>query len=230
MTTNKPPRPSQACRQAVFAGVAVLTTFNLLSIAKADASSDYDNSKRSGVKLSGAQADAKTEYARNPLTAAEQTSATMTTSEPKESKKLKDGLYLILRENSEKSKLEPAAPSEEIVINDFEFLDPSERETTSYIVVSNEQFIPFIFSKDPSKGTDDKGRAKLLLQLAEDQMKPLELFTEKYTGKSVAIIVGGKVVTTHKIREAIKGGKIQITRCSDFGCDVLYTQLLKDAK
>ena len=148
----------------------------------------------------------------------------------KSKSKLKDGLYLILRQDPDRAKVEPAAPDEEIVINDFEFLQPSEREPTSFIAVSQEQFIPFIFSTDPAKGSDDKGRTKLLLQLAEDQIKPLESFTEKHCGKSVAIIIGGKVVTTHKIREAITGGKLQITRCSDFGCDVLYTQLLKDSK
>jgi len=152
------------------------------------------------------------------------------TEKGKAKSKLKDGLYLILRQDADRVKVEPAGPDEEIVINDFEFLQPSERETTVFVAVSQNHFIPFIFSTDPAKDSDDKGRTKLLLQLAEDQIKPLESFTEKHCGKSVAIIIGGKVVTTHKIREAITGGKLQITRCSDFGCDVLYTQLLKDSK
>jgi preprotein translocase subunit SecD len=143
---------------------------------------------------------------------------------------LKDGLYLILRQDQDKAKLEPTGPGEEIVINDFEFLHPSERESAFFIVVSSKESIPFKFSTDPARDIDEKGRTKLLLQLAEDQIKPLERFTSKNCGKSVAIIIGGKVATTHKIREAIKGGKLQITRCSDFGCDVLYTELLKDSK
>jgi preprotein translocase subunit SecD len=160
-------------------------------------------------------------------TLAKETNAVAVETSAKPIAKLTDGLYLILREAESKEKVQPIGKNERIVINDYEFLDPSERETPKYIAVSGDSFIPFIFSVDPAKGKDDKGRTKLLLQLADDQIKPLEDFTRTNCGKSVAIIVGGKVVTTHKIREAITGGKLQITRCSDFGCDVLYTQLQK---
>lgn len=229
MTTNQFKRPSNTMLQAAFRGMLILALSSVW-IAEAHASVKQDSSQLAGVNLSGEKTDTKTEYSKNPLTDSEQTSGNEMASEMRAQPKLKDGLYLILRENTTKSQVEPAASNEEIVINDFEFLDPSERETTTYLAVSSEQFIPFVFSNDPSKGTDDKGRTKLLLQLADDQIKPLEEFTEKNAGKSVAIIIGGKVVTTHKIRESIKGGKLQITRCSDFGCDVLFTQLLKDSK
>jgi len=141
--------------------------------------------------------------------------------------KLSDGVYLILREGAKPKQLKPLASKEQVLINDYEFLDPADKGEVNYIVVTPDSFIPFAFAKAPEKGKDDKGRSKLLLTLADDQVKPLEEFTEKNCGKSVAIVIGGKVVTTHKIREAIKGGQMQITRCSDFGCEVLYTQLQK---
>ncbi len=198
-------------RRSTFGVLVILTT---LSVSGMQVTASEEPTTSSGTK---------------PVDSIPQSSLEKT-EKGKAKSKLKDGLYLILRQDTDRAKVEPAGPDEEIVINDFEFLQPSERETTSFIAVSEEQFIPFIFSTDPAKGSDDKGRTKLLLQLAEDQIKPLENFTGKNCGKSVAIIIGGKVVTTHKIREAITGGKLQITRCSDFGCDVLYTQLLKDSK
>lgn len=143
----------------------------------------------------------------------------------KPASRLKDGLYLIIKETETKDALPSLNEKETVLINDYEFLDPSEREKPSFIVVSSESFVPFIFSNTPAKGRDDKGRTKLMLELAHDQVKHLEQFTETNNGKSVAIVVGDKVVTTHKIREPIREGKLQITRCSDFGCDVLYTQL-----
>ena len=37
-------------------------------------------------------------------------------------------------------------------------------------------------------------------------------------------MVGGKVVTMHNIKEVIKGGKIQISRCGDRGCEILFRE------
>lgn len=138
---------------------------------------------------------------------------------------LPNGFYLVLRENSDSKKVEPVSGKEKMLTYDYEFFEPSERGEKSFIAVSTDSFIPIVLSETPVKEPDGKGKPKLLLQLAEDQVTPLEEFTTTNCGKSIAIVIGGKVVTTHKIREPIKGGKVQITRCSDNGCEVLYTQL-----
>jgi preprotein translocase subunit SecD len=78
---------------------------------------------------------------------------------------------------------------------------------------------------NPEKGKDEKGRPKLLLTLEKTQIKPLEEFTTKNVNKSIAIVIGKDVVTTHKIRQPITGGRMQITRCTDNGCEAIYTQL-----
>lgn len=86
-------------------------------------------------------------------------------------------------------------------------------------------FIPIILASDPQKDVDDKGKPKLGLELERSQIKPLEDFTRKNLGGSIAIVIGGEIVTTHKIRTVITGGKIQITRCADSGCEAIYTRL-----
>lgn len=141
--------------------------------------------------------------------------------------KLPNGVYLILCEGPNRKAVEPTAISERVLVNDYHFLQPTDRDETTYIVVSKSEFIPMVLSGDPTKEKDAKGRSKLLLQLAHEQITPLEDFTRKNVGKAIAIVIGGEVVSSHKVRETIVGGRMQITRCTDNGCDVIYSELKK---
>lgn len=139
--------------------------------------------------------------------------------------KLADGLYLVLRKDTDRSKIEPIAKGETLLINDYRFLEPADRGATEYVVVQTDAFVPLIMKDQPEKGTDTKGRPKLLISLAEDQSGKLEEFTRKNTGGSVAVVIGDQVVSCHKIREPIVGGRMQITRCTDNGCAAIYSEL-----
>jgi hypothetical protein len=66
------------------------------------------------------------------------------------------------------------------------------------------------------------------MQLAPEQIVPLEKFTRRHVGQQVAIVIGDRVVTVHKVREPIVGDRLQITRCTDNGCDVLFSALKND--
>ncbi len=141
--------------------------------------------------------------------------------------KLADGLYLVLRKDTDRSNIEPIAKGETLLINDYRFLEPADRQATEYVVVQKDAFVPLIMKDQPEKGTDTKGRPKLLISLAEDQSGKLEEFTRKNTGGSVAVVIGDQVVSCHKIREPIVGGRMQITRCTDNGCAAIYSELQK---
>lgn len=140
---------------------------------------------------------------------------------------LVDGLYLVLSESKSRDGFTSLKPDEQILVKDDQFLLPEERGEKSYILVSKKSFVPIILASDPIKSPDQTGKPKLEISLAEDQIQPLEKFTRENVMKSVAIVIGGKVVTMHKIRVPIVGGKMQITRCTDHGCEALYTQLQK---
>lgn len=141
---------------------------------------------------------------------------------------LSSGIYLVTRESDDQAKLQPVSKDEFLIISDDRFLDPSERGPARFLTVSVKDRIPIVITNSPEKGKDGKGRPSLLLELDKSQVKPLEEFTTKHVNKSVAIVIGGDVVTVHKIREPIKGGKLQITRCTDNGCEVLYSKLTGD--
>jgi preprotein translocase subunit SecD len=137
---------------------------------------------------------------------------------------LPNGLYLVFDESDQSQKLNPVG-KQQVIVYDYEFFPESDRDAATYLTISPEEFIPLSLAVEPQKEKDTQGKPKLMLQLANDQITPLEEFTTKNLGKAVAIVIGSKVVTKHKIKEAIKGGKMQITRCSDNGCEILYTQL-----
>ena len=143
---------------------------------------------------------------------------------------LADGFYHVIRFSKNKSEILPIHDDEKLVEYDYNLLQEDEREPTEYEVIEYKSFVPIILDGDPQRDRDNKGRPNLLIKLSESQIKPLEEFTSKHLGSRVAIVIGNQIVTMHKIREAITGGKIQISRCSDHGCEVIYTQLQKDKK
>ena len=63
------------------------------------------------------------------------------------------------------------------------------------------------------------------ISLTPSASELLEAFTRDHLGQRVAVVTGGEVITMHKIKEVIKGGKIQISRCGDRGCEILFQEL-----
>ena len=141
--------------------------------------------------------------------------------------KLSDGLYLILRSAHERKSLRPLGETEKLVANDFHFLEPAEREPVIYLVLQSKPFVPLILGSNPSEDKEEStGKPRLQLQLAEDQQALLEEFTRAHMGEMIAIVIGGDVVSTHKVKSVILGGRLQITRCTKHGCQTLFTNLL----
>lgn len=95
------------------------------------------------------------------------------------------------------------------------------------LVVNAVPDVPFILKEPPKKDIDpDKKTARLQIQLNTDAAGALEAFTRENLNGTAAVIVGGQVISIHKIRTPITGGKMQITRCSDDACEVIYSQLV----
>ncbi|MBU6452629.1 MAG: hypothetical protein KGS72_12660 [Cyanobacteria bacterium REEB67] len=155
----------------------------------------------------------------------------VSTASASEGARLPDGIYQVLRKNADARALEPLSEGEEIRLDDGKLLEPNVplmQDPPRYIAVSKKSYVPIVLNSEPIKNTDRVYKTRLLLQLAPEQIVPLEKFTRKNVGKQVAIVIGDRVVTVHKVREPIVGGRLQITRCTDNGCDVLFTELKND--
>ncbi len=48
--------------------------------------------------------------------------------------------------------------------------------------------------------------------------------------KQATLVVDGEALTVHKIRAAITGGKMEITRCGDNACERIYVTLKDNVK
>lgn len=139
-----------------------------------------------------------------------------------------DGLYLVVAADRVKKHLLPLQNDQIIVLNDFRLLEPLERETPILLKLQKAPFVPLLINGKPLEDKEEgSNKPSLQLTLKDSQIEPLRLFTTTNLGKTVAIVIGGEVVSTHVIRTAITGGRLQITRCTKHGCKTLYTRLLK---
>ena len=137
---------------------------------------------------------------------------------------LPNGFYLILEEQDDASVFQKPADNETIVTYTLDHLGVHNQPPRHFRVKT----VPDVnFSSDATAEVGDKneGKTTLNIVLGEGNASEFQKFTAANIDRAVAIIIGGKVVTAHKIRSEIVGGKIQITRCGDDACEALYLWL-----
>jgi preprotein translocase subunit SecD len=137
-----------------------------------------------------------------------------------------NGFYIVIGERFPETRDDPPEKEHAVVVYDHAFLNGKTEQPDRYMVIDKKEFIPLRLDGVPERSKDHKGHTILGLKLDPEHSKTLELFTQKNIGGTVAIVIGGKVITMHKIRTAIKDGKIQITRCTDNACEYIYTSLM----
>ncbi len=139
---------------------------------------------------------------------------------------LKDGLYLVLREGTVEKAL-MLHTGEKVLLDDYKYLEEKPEDPPEYLVVRSVPDVPLILEENPRAEKDVNGRTKLYLTLSSKYVDKLERLTRDNLGSRVAVLVGGEVVSTHKIRSAIKDGRLQLTRCTDNACEYLLLRLKK---
>ena len=142
-----------------------------------------------------------------------------------DSPRLENGFYLILREGEDEAALTPMGDTETLIVYDYKFLTDQPDRPRQLLVVRGTPDVPLVLNEDPQGLKGEDGRTILYLTLARDQTDTLERFTREHAGGGVAIIIGGEVVSTHKIRETIRDGKSNISRCTDNACEYILTRL-----
>lgn len=142
---------------------------------------------------------------------------------------LANGIYLVSKKSEKIGALIPN-PNQTLAIYDYSFFEPDERQEPTFLLLQNKPFIPMTLGSDPELNKGENGKPSLNLQLAPEQIEPLKKFTSDNLGKTIAIVIGGNVISDHKIKSVIEGGKLQITRCTDHGCEVIHSELMKSKK
>jgi hypothetical protein len=140
-------------------------------------------------------------------------------------RKLPDGVYAVRRDSLARKEVLPLKAGEALVVHAHRYLKNAAREPPRFVVVG----------RSPDVALDLEGAAKpikegaevvgLLLKLRPKAAQALERLTGDRGAKQVVIVLGGEVVTMHKVRGVIKGGEVKVTSCAPGGAAYLLEQL-----
>jgi preprotein translocase subunit SecD len=145
---------------------------------------------------------------------------------PQPPKKIADGVYAVLREGPKEKDVLPLKDGEALIVDRHPYLKKDDEEPPRVQVVHAAPDVKLDLAGKPKADKDGEEVVRILLKLQSEAAKDLEHLTSERVGKQITIVVGGEVVTTHKIRAAIKDGEIQITCCAPGSAKHLLEQLL----
>ena len=140
---------------------------------------------------------------------------------------LQNGAYFILREASTPQEARVPDVSQVVLTYDRQkYGDATTNQPLSYVSIDPKDFVPLIIEGDPTMTRDGQGKSILSVSLTRANAEKAEEFTRAHLGGRIAMVVGGEIVTLHKIRSVVTGGKLQITRCEDNACEVIKAKLV----
>jgi preprotein translocase subunit SecD len=137
--------------------------------------------------------------------------------------KLPDGVYAVRRDSVQEKDVLPLQDDEALVVNRHRYQDES--EPAAHVVVRATPDVVLDLARAPEAVTEGGEVVRILLKLRPDAATALERLTSDPQCRQVAIVLGGEVVTMHKVREAIRGGDVQITSCAPGAAGYLLDQL-----
>jgi preprotein translocase subunit SecD len=147
-----------------------------------------------------------------------------------EAKKLANGVYVVLRDSAAEKDLLPLKDGEVLAIDRHLYAKIDDKEAPRYLVMRAMPDVVLDLAGEPKAVKEGDEVVRILLKLQPKAAAALERLTADNVGKQVAIILGGEVVTAHKIRDAIKGGEVQISCCAPESAKFLFEQLQKQPK
>ncbi len=142
-------------------------------------------------------------------------------SKTKSKKTIADGLYLIKKEGRDTKRFDSVTKSDVVVQFDKMFVEDKEQAHIR-LLIDTSDYVPLELEKSPVTEQQTETKKKLLLSLTKSASEKLKTFTAKHVMKHVAVIVDGEALTMHRIKVAITSGQLQITRCNDNACELLY--------
>jgi len=63
------------------------------------------------------------------------------------------------------------------------------------------------------------GKRWIGVRLADDEARALRGFSATPEGRGMAVVVGGQLASTHKIRQTIESAELQVSCCDPRACD-----------
>jgi preprotein translocase subunit SecD len=139
--------------------------------------------------------------------------------------KVSDGVYAVEREGAAEKDVLPLKDGEALVVNRHRYQKTDGKEPPRYLVVHATPEVTLDLAGEPKADKEGDEVVRIQLKLQPKPAAALEKLTRERPGKQVAIVIGGEIVTVHKIRGAIPNGDVQITSCTPGAADFLLKQL-----
>ena len=136
---------------------------------------------------------------------------------------LPDGIFLVIATDTDTTAAAFDGTTHTVKY-DYAIVD-SVSQSSRYLTIARDIYVPLVLAKAPDRIIEEDDRSRLFLTLTRKAGRQLKKMTGKYTGYRIALVIGEKAVTMHKIREPIKGNGFQITRCTDNACEHLFFKL-----
>jgi preprotein translocase subunit SecD len=149
---------------------------------------------------------------------------------PESPKKLPDGLYAVLRHSLKEKEVLPLKDGEALVVHEHRYLKKDDKEPPRFLVVRSNPDVVLDLAGAPKAVKEGEEVVRIFLKLQPKAAAALERLTSDRLGQEVTIVLGGEVVTMHKIREVIKGGDVQITSCAAGAANYLLERLQAQQK
>ena len=140
--------------------------------------------------------------------------------------RLENGVYLILCEAPTQQEARAAGSQAVLAYDRRKYSDAPPEEPLTYVAIDPKDYVPLIIEGAPEMKSDGQGKSVLTVSLARKNAERAEAITRAHLGGRIAMVVDGEIVTLHKIRSVITGGKLQITRCADNACEVIRSKLV----
>jgi hypothetical protein len=141
---------------------------------------------------------------------------------------LENRIYSVLREEPtpQDARVE-GVPQAVLAYDRRKYSDAPPNEPLTYVAIDRRDYVPLIIEGKPEVKRDAQDKSVLTVSLARKNAARAEAFTRAHLGGRIAIVVDGEIVTLHKIRSVITGGRVQVTRCTDNACEVIRSKLIK---
>jgi hypothetical protein len=141
---------------------------------------------------------------------------------------LENGAYAVLGEGTTRPEVGTGARRGTVLTYDRRtYSDAPADESLTYVQIDPADYIPLIIEGPPEMRKDSQGRSILSVSLTRAAADRTEAFTRAHLGGRVAMVVDGEIVTLHKVRSVVTGGKLQITRCTDNACEIIRAKLAR---
>jgi hypothetical protein len=142
--------------------------------------------------------------------------------------KIADGMYLVVSEiKNEADVPDILSPNRFVVKCSDMLLENNEREYIK-LIIDTSDFVPLKLSIKPRTEQQTETKKRIEIELTKSSAGKLEKFTTVNLNGRIALIIGGEVISAHKIRMPITGGKFQISYCGPDMCEILESHLINN--